>query len=84
MFSFRKRFHIHKWITLQEVFYRTGREEEMGLTTTPEIRTCKVCGKSEYLEVHCAGLNPPTYFKDWIEINGKPCIRNLISNEENN
>ncbi len=37
MFSFRGGFHIHKWVTLQDVHYRTASEEELGLTCTPEI-----------------------------------------------
>lgn len=77
MFSFRKGFHIHRWITLQKASYRTEKERELRLTTVPEIRACKVCGKSDFLEIHCAGLNPPVYFEDWIEIKGKPHIRNL-------
>jgi len=28
-------------------------------------RVCRHCGKSQLLDVHCLGMNPPAYVKTW-------------------
>lgn len=34
-----------------------------------EVRECACCGKKQYGERHCLGLNPPEYTTHWHTIN---------------
>ena len=53
--------HIfHKW----KITKRGHRDDEFA----GAIRKCVKCGKREKLNVHCLGLNPPAYVRDWCEI----------------
>ncbi len=68
MMSFRKGFHFHKYETIQEREYLNPQHEDLGITLKDEIRVCKKCGKTEKLDIHCLGLNPPEYVESWQEI----------------
>jgi len=66
--SFREGLHFHSWDIVQEREYLDYKHEEMGLTLKDRIRVCKKCGKTEKLDTHCLGLNPPEYVESWHEI----------------
>lgn len=66
--SFREGLHFHNWEIVQERKYLDYKHEEMGLTLKDRIRVCKKCGKTEKLDTHCLGLNPPEYVESWHEI----------------
>lgn len=66
--SFREGLHFHNWEIVQERKYLDYKHEEMGLTLKDRIRVCKKCGKTEKLDIHCLGLNPPEYVESWHEI----------------
>lgn len=68
MISFRKGFHFHSYKTVQEREYLDFKDEELGITSKDEIRVCKVCGKTQVLDIHCLGLNPPEYVESWYEV----------------
>lgn len=68
MISFRKGFHFHKYETVQEREYLNPQHEDLGITLKDEIRVCNACGKTEKLDIHCLGLNPPEYVESWQEI----------------
>lgn len=66
--SFREGLHFHSWDIVQEREYLDYKHKEMGLTLKDRIRVCKKCGKTEKLDTHCLGLNPPEYVESWHEI----------------
>ena len=63
--------HIHKWEITPPTWWdedTAGRAahsfRKMGITKEGPIRRCR-CGIEHHGEIHCLGLNPPTYLVDW-------------------
>ncbi len=84
MISFRKGFHFHKYETVQEREYLNLQHEDLGITLKEEIRVCKKCGKTEKLDIHCLGLNPPEYVESWQEIKENSWEEKSIMKQESN
>lgn len=63
---------------LRELLCRVGSHQYLynmrgGISTKEEekqgsLRLCARCGKKQKLDVHCLGLNPPTYVRNWVNI----------------
>ena len=84
MISFRKGFHFHKYETVREREYLDPHHEDLGITLKDEIRVCKKCGKTEKLDIHCLGLNPPEYMESWHEIEENSWREKSIMKQESN
>lgn len=84
MISFRKGFHFHKYETVQEREYLDPHHEYLGITLKDEVRVCKKCGKTEKLDTHCLGVNPPEYMESWHEIKENSWKENIIMKQESN
>ena len=56
--------HIfHSWEVTE------GKYNQLGLVEpghSPHRRVCRVCGKTQIMEIHCLGLNPPDYVIEWV------------------
>lgn len=48
--------------------YENKLSEELALPLKHETRTCRKCGKTQWLDVYCLGLNPPRYVKSWFNV----------------
>ncbi len=59
-------FHFHQWEDYTDSEYASGTDEYLGVIKTPATRTCKICGKKQVQDVHCLGLNPPSYTTSWL------------------
>ena len=55
---------FHEWNTTPSE-YRDSTEEDLGIQAVVATRTCSRCGKKQELDIHCLGLNPPSYTKTW-------------------
>ena len=82
MFSFKNKFHIHRFKTLQKESYLNCVMRDLGITDTNEIRICTICGKVQERYVHCYGMHPPEYDRTWHTIEGKPRIKKLYRGEK--
>lgn len=60
-------FHIHRW-EYTEAVYGNDLMERLGIPQQKARRECKSCGKIQYQDIHCLGLNPPIYIKKWRDL----------------
>ena len=58
-------FGFHNWGNYTEAKYGDFRSEMLAIPIEYATRTCSCCGKKQYEDVHCLGLNPPEYYKQW-------------------
>jgi len=58
------KFGIHKW-EYHEAEYSDVLMRALEIPSKPKERICKKCGKTEYLDVHCLGMNPPEFVYTW-------------------
>ena len=56
---------IHSWIVTEGNYNRLGLVEPGH---SPHRRVCTVCGKTQEMEMHCLGLNPPDYVMFWYDV----------------
>lgn len=64
MWAFLRNLHFHKWVTTEAV-YRDRVSMELGIPMQPATRQCSICGKKQIQDIHCLGLNPPSYVTRW-------------------
>ena len=60
--SFLCKIGIHKWNHTRAIY--SNNFGDGGLPITPAKRVCE-CGKKQYLDVHCLGMNPPEFVRTW-------------------
>lgn len=59
-------FGLHKWLIteiLEDKLISDG-----NLISDDMYRICEHCGKLQKLDIHCLGLNPPEYIREWRNI----------------
>jgi len=65
--ALRCKIGIHKWVyTRNNKFY----EEVPDIMIQEEKaqRVCELCGEIQEQEIHCLGMNPPSYTSTWLEV----------------
>lgn len=55
---------LHDWECFEPI-YKTPMDMRIGVASIDGYRICRSCGKKEILDVHCLGLNPPTYVESY-------------------
>lgn len=75
MMRFLKRLlHVHDWTYYNKRIPQNMFEAE-GIYH--EYRMCLKCGELQEVDIHCFGLNPPEYIKEWNKVEGKPRFKLL-------
>lgn len=59
---------LHDWKILNDAEYLNAHFENTGVPIKRKCRICTKCGKLQEQEVHCLGLNPPKYIRDWLNV----------------
>lgn len=57
---------VHDWYITQHAVYPSETAERLGISTQNTERACTRCGREQYEDVHCLGLNPPEYVRTWL------------------
>lgn len=69
-------FHVHDWHYMAPKHFAVPNAEELCIESAPATRKCAKCGKTQYRERHCLGLNPPEYVVCWYDLRPEPeCFR---------
>lgn len=58
----------HNWERVQDNKFHSLIDAKLGIQEQRARRTCIRCGKSQEMDVHCLGLNPPRYIKIWFDV----------------
>lgn len=57
---------IHHWKVIKQETYANKKTALLGITETDRERKCQCCGKEQWLDITCLGLNPPDYSEKWM------------------
>lgn len=60
-------FGFHKYKQLNENIYYNDATKRLAIPSIKARRVCIRCGKLQEQEIHCLGLNPPQYIKEWYD-----------------
>ena len=60
--------HIHKWETLNTTKFENEQMRRLGIPSKKAHRRCTICGKEQDLDIHCLGLKPPKYVRNWVDV----------------
>jgi len=59
---------IHKFKKIHENSYSNEMLRRLAVQKVKAQRKCLRCSKLQEQEIHCLGLNPPKYIREWIDI----------------